>query len=181
MEIISPDVQAVRPTVDHFKKHILRIYEESPRGIVWDLFSGAGGVGLELVSAGARAAVFVEQMNKPISCLKLNLSQMQLKDPQTFSGHDIKVIQGTVELFLKNPKNFGVTEVPHFVFLDPPYGQNWMAKVIPLLLRCPVCGPQTLFVAEHVADDTLPSTLKIHKQEVYGPKIISCFRFVDQG
>jgi 16S rRNA (guanine966-N2)-methyltransferase len=177
VEVVSPDESGVRPTVDHFKKHILRFFAETSSKVVWDLFCGSGGVGLELLSNGARAAVFVDQLKKAVSCVNLNSSQCGLKDPQTFASQEVKIVTSSVENFLKAPANFGVDTRPDFIFMDPPYGQNWMNKIPNLLKVCPLVDDDTLILAEHVAEDPLPEgeTLFRVKQEIYGPKILTAF------
>jgi 16S rRNA (guanine966-N2)-methyltransferase len=180
VDLTSPDDMAVRPTVDHFKKHIIKIAEERKPKVIWDLFAGSGGVGIELLSLGAGEAVFVEQLNKALACLKLNLSQCQLKDPKIFDPLKVEVVATQVETFLKKPRQFGVNVTPDLVFVDPPYGQGLMKKVAPLLLSCELCSPETLFVAEHVVDDPVENIDgargKIVSQNIYGPKVLTCFK-----
>jgi 16S rRNA (guanine966-N2)-methyltransferase len=183
IEIATPDHEAVRPTVDHFKKHILRIAEQAKPRVVWDLFAGSGGVGIELLSLGAEHVVFVEQMKQALACLRLNLGECQIKAPRSFLAQKTQVVQSTVEAFLKDPPALGVDALPDLVFLDPPYGQGYMKKFAPLLLGNPLCGPRTLFVAEHVVDDPLPALQNLGRivfQEIYGPKVLTAFRKPDK-
>jgi 16S rRNA (guanine966-N2)-methyltransferase len=179
IELATPDHEAVRPTVDHFKKHIIRFFEETKPLVIWDLFAGSGGVGIEFLSLGARHVVFVEQLKQALACLRLNLGECQLKDPPRFSAQKAQVIQAPVERFLKEPSAFDSVPSPDLVFLDPPYGQGYIKKFTPLLLSNPLCSEKTLFMAEHVVDDPLPNLGDggaLIKQEIYGPKILSLFR-----
>lgn len=179
VEITAPETGEVRPTVDHFKKHIIRIFEDHKPKIIWDLFAGSGGVGLEFLSLGASQAVFVEQLKKATACLNLNLAECRFKNPELYSTQNIQVVLASAESFLKNPDHYQIHRTPNLVFLDPPYGQNIMHKVTPLLLSCPLIDKNTIIVAEHVQDDPLPNLKpdgELVSEEIYGPKTISIFR-----
>jgi len=140
--------------------------------VVWDLFAGSGGVGLEFLSRGSHSVIFVERLNKALSCLRLNLGECGLKDPGNLAAQKTSVIAASVEDFLDAPEKFGVTQQPDLVFLDPPYGQSWMKKTVPLLVACRLVGPKTFFLAEHVTDDPFENTAseKYRRESPQGEK-----------
>src|ERR1700683_1020685 len=162
----------VRPTVDHVKKNIFSLLDTFKPKVVWDLFAGTGGVGLEFLSRGSSAAVFVEQSRKATDCLNLNLAECRLKDADTFARQLHEVILSPVSAFLKNPKLKKVTTQPNLIFLDPPYGSAEVKKPIPLILACPLYQASCLVLIEHVLEDLqLPWTgTQTLFHEVYGPK-----------
>jgi 16S rRNA (guanine966-N2)-methyltransferase len=180
VEIAVPIDGPVRPTVDHLKKNIFTLAKKhcpSPQ-IVWDLFAGSGGVGLEFLSRGARCVVFVERLNKALSCLRLNLGECGIRNSESFASQKTSVVAAPVEDFLITPEKFGGTQQPDLVFLDPPYGQGWMKKIVPQLAACRLVGPKTFFIAEHVTDDPFENTSGaiIIQREIYGPKVLTCFQ-----
>lgn len=130
VELTAPDDGSARPTVDHLKKHIRRLTADIKKEIVWDLFAGTGGVGLEFLSGGSQEVVFVEELKRVLACLKLNIAECNLKNPSKFSQQNPVVVQSLVESFLKTPTT---TKSPNLIFLDPPYGKNWMEKITPIL------------------------------------------------
>jgi 16S rRNA (guanine966-N2)-methyltransferase len=79
---------------------------------VLDLFAGTGAVGIEALSRGADAAVFVERSPKAVAAIRDNLARTKLGDLG-------QVDRSAVEAWLAR------TPVPHqqfdLVALDPPY------------------------------------------------------------
>ena len=60
-----------RPTTDRVKETLFNILNpELPGCRFLDLFAGTGQMGLEAVSRGAKAAVFVENNKKAASCVE---------------------------------------------------------------------------------------------------------------
>ncbi|MFN7131915.1 MAG: RsmD family RNA methyltransferase [Myxococcales bacterium] len=167
-----PQDGSVRPTVDHLKKHVFGNADTQPHAVVWDLFAGSGGVGLEFLSRGAREVVFVEQQKAAIACIQLNLAECRLKDPAAFAAQSARVVKAAVEPFLREPAAFGETAAPELVFLDPPYGQGLTAKTLAQLAACALVRPGTRVVVEHVVEDPLGDTtpFTVERHETWGPK-----------
>lgn len=89
------------------------------------------------------------------------------------------VVMTSAEGFLKDPKLFSVTRTPDLIFMDPPYGEGWMAKVPDLLFKCPLVSKNTIMVAEHVVDDPLSNIAPLGTlvtQSHFGPKVLSIFK-----
>ena len=64
----------VRPTADRVKEGMFSsIQFELENSLVLDLFGGSGQLGIEALSRGARAAVFVDNSKKSIEIIKSNL------------------------------------------------------------------------------------------------------------
>lgn len=177
VELAVPEGGLVRPTVDHFKKHISRIARGKNPKIVWDLFAGSGGVGIELLSEGAVEAVFVEQLSRAMDCLKLNIAECRLKNPSTFSQQKHECILSPVEGFLQSPRLEVVKGEPDLIFLDPPYTPEALEKVLAPLLICPLVTTNALILVEHISGH-LPSysNATLEFQEIYGPKVLTGLR-----
>jgi 16S rRNA (guanine966-N2)-methyltransferase len=181
VELAVPDSVGVRPTVDHLKKHVLRLFETSRHDSIWDLFAGSGGVGLEMLSNGSRRAVFVEQLKVALGCLNLNVAECRLKNPTDFESKNIQTVCAPVETFLKTPDKFGISESPDLIFMDPPYGEGWVKKVLPLIMNCELVSKDTVLIVEHVIDDPLGpfgEKAELMAEETYGPKRLSVVRII---
>jgi 16S rRNA (guanine966-N2)-methyltransferase len=178
VELASPSDGSVRPTVDHFKKHILRIAEEHKPKVVWDLYSGTGGVGIELMSNFAVEGIFVEQLGKAMDCIKLNVAECRLKNPQNFTRQKWTFFLEPVEQFLKTATNSS-TAAPDLVFLDPPYGKDMLKKIVPLLASCALVKASTRILIEHVGDEKIifdsAHSFEI-REETYGPKTLTLLK-----
>ena len=70
-----------RPTTDRIKETLFNILQtQVPGSRFLDLFAGSGGIGIEALSRGARAAVFVEQNQKAADCIRENLRNTRLEE-----------------------------------------------------------------------------------------------------
>ena len=71
----------VRPTTDRIKETLFNILNpELPGCRFLDLFAGSGQMGLEAVSRGAEAAVFVENSRKAAACIEDNIKFTKFTD-----------------------------------------------------------------------------------------------------
>lgn len=69
----------VRPTMDRVKAAIFSMLgDRVPGAAVLDLFAGTGGLGIEALSRGAAAAVFVEQDRRAAEFIRRNLERVGL-------------------------------------------------------------------------------------------------------
>jgi len=95
----SPGV-ATRPITDRAKESLFNIL--GPRvqdANVLDLFAGAGSVGIEALSRGARAATFVELDRDALRAIRDNLTLTRLADRARVVRQDVFKFsrQGTAE------------------------------------------------------------------------------------
>ncbi len=110
----------VRPTSDKVRQALFNILThrfnaDFQGGRVLDLFAGAGGLGCEALSHGAREVVFVEADPKAARVISQNL--LTLSTRVKGSG---RVVTQRVEAFLARPP-----ESPFaLVFMDPPYADG---------------------------------------------------------
>lgn len=62
-----------RPTTDRIKETLFNIIQNDLYGCVFlDLFAGSGAIGIEALSRGAKRAVFIDNGNRQISCIRDN-------------------------------------------------------------------------------------------------------------
>lgn len=116
-----PDAEGLRPTPERVRQTVFNWLGQDLTGMnCLDLFAGTGVMGFEALSRNAKTAVMVEKtpfVYKAIldikSTLKADAAQVLNIDAMSFLE--------------KNRQLFDV------IFLDPPYSQGWLDKVLPLL------------------------------------------------
>jgi 16S rRNA (guanine966-N2)-methyltransferase len=111
-----PRGDAVRPATDGMRQALFSSLGARVVGARFlDLFAGSGGYGLEALSRGAAAGVFVEQNAKTVACLRRNIAAV-CKSLRRGPA-DLLVVQADAR---NVPLPAGPP--PDLVFIDPPYG-----------------------------------------------------------
>lgn len=118
-----------RPSEGRLREALFSIWGERVRGCRFlDLFAGSGVVGLEAVSRGARAVVFVEAEPRALRTLAVNLRRT--------SAERVAVRAGRLPGELARMVAAG-SERFDLVFADPPYRfgpyPDLLAAIVPLL------------------------------------------------
>lgn len=114
----------VRPSTDRTKSAVFSWLGETVAGArVLDLFAGSGGLGIEALSRGAQAAVFVESSPSAARCLRENLAHTGLAGG--------RVIESTAERFLARGGG-GTFDI---VLADPPWvergaDRDWVGWIL---------------------------------------------------
>jgi 16S rRNA (guanine(966)-N(2))-methyltransferase RsmD len=105
---------------------------------VLDLFAGAGTLGIEALSRGAAAAVFVEPNREASEAIRTNLHAADLTGEVMTMPADraIKRLAATGRQFDR-------------VFLDPPYGEGWIARTLVALDAANLVTDGGWVVTEH--------------------------------
>jgi 16S rRNA (guanine966-N2)-methyltransferase len=145
---LAPVKGRIRPTAAKVREAIFNILGEAViETRVLDLFAGTGALGIEALSRGAKAAVFVEDHPEALKVLRRNL-------------HDLGLTAQTMVLpmpVLTALKKLAVRgERFALAFLDPPYGGGVAAGVLDGLAAAQLMLPQTWVVAEHSRRESLP-------------------------
>mgnify|MGYP001060978400 CR=1 FL=1 len=160
-----------RPTSDKVKGSIFNIiaaviFETD----VLDLFAGTGNLGIEALSRGSRSAVFVDRSHDCFQIIKENLIHTKLFDKAEVMATD--VCSALIKLS-QNGSKFDI------IFLDPPYGKGLVEETLKCIVSVDIMKPDTLIVAEHDVNDTVPDSvgnLKNFRQQKYGDTLISFYR-----
>lgn len=127
MTLKCPPGEKTRPTTDRVRESLFGLltpYLADAR--VLDLFAGAGTLGLEALSRGARHATFVDAFQPALAALNENIERLELSD-------GARVVKGDVLKFLTRPSN----ESYDLIFADPPYGQGLGPETLHLLAQRP--------------------------------------------
>ena len=136
-----PDVHGLRPTPDRVRQTVFNWLGQDMHGRrCLDLFAGTGAMGFEALSRGASAVVLVEKA--AVAAKSLQQNQALLKASQA------RVLQQDAQQFLaQNRERFDV------IFLDPPYEQGWLPKLLPLLSGHLAEGGMLYVEAEYQLED----------------------------
>jgi 16S rRNA (guanine966-N2)-methyltransferase len=156
--------RGVRPTMDRVKAAIFSSLGDAIIGArVLDLFAGSGALGIEALSRGARAVLFVEKDRQSTEAIDKNLAKTQLE------GH---IRQQDVFDFLGTSSKVAKFQI---VFADPPYektktGERFTEKLLTNKTLPRLLDPDGLFVLEkHPAERILATELwNVVWQKTYG-------------
>ena len=116
------DAPGLRPTPDRVRETLFNWLGQNLTG--WhclDLFAGSGALGFEAASRGAASVVLVEQSSAVARGLQA--AAELLKEPA------LSVVCADALAYLKKP-----LRPLDLVFVDPPYGQGWLDRIIMPLL-----------------------------------------------
>lgn len=143
LKLKTLDGMDTRPTTDRIKETLFNMinpYIYNCRFL--DLFAGSGGIGIEALSRGAREAVFVEKNPKAMNCIKDNLRFTRLADRADTMQMDVIVALSRLE----GERQFD------YVFMDPPYGQEWEKKVLTYLRDSKLLTQESVIIVEASRD-----------------------------
>jgi 16S rRNA (guanine966-N2)-methyltransferase len=138
------DVPDIRPTPDRVRETLFNWLGSRVVGArCLDLFAGSGALGLEALSRGAAATVFVEQnatitraLSEFITTLAAENARVEREDAFRYLGRAATVFD--------------------IVFLDPPFASGQLGKAAELLERHAWLGPGALIYVESPAREPLP-------------------------
>ncbi|MDR2671676.1 MAG: 16S rRNA (guanine(966)-N(2))-methyltransferase RsmD [Oscillospiraceae bacterium] len=128
---------AVRPTSQRVKEAIFSIIQFDVEGRrVLDLFSGSGQLGIEALSRGARAAVFVDSSRASLAVTEENLRHTGLH------GGAVLVPADALGYLSTRPEPFDI------VFLDPPYHAQLLPKALDAIVLFDIVNPGGIIICE---------------------------------
>lgn len=139
-----PDLAQIRPTPDRVRETLFNWLAPQIVGAhCLDLFAGSGALGLEALSRGAAAAVFVEHHAAAAAAIRSLLGEWQLAGGEVHNVDALQFLQGA-------PRRFDV------VFLDPPFGGELLARVAAGLAARGFVGTGSTVYVEAGAEQELP-------------------------
>ena len=172
--LTTPKGRTTRPTADQVRiacLDTLMPYLEA--GPFLDLFAGAGGVGIEALSRGAPAAVFVEQDAMALRALRDNVERLGLRDRARVLRDDAA---RAVEGLGGAGRRFAV------VFIDPPYESPRAAPALAAVAEGGALLPGALVVVQlgtKAPPPDSPGVLTRWKARRFGDTTLTFFRAPD--
>ncbi|HEY6837306.1 MAG TPA: 16S rRNA (guanine(966)-N(2))-methyltransferase RsmD [Geobacteraceae bacterium] len=174
-----PRDRAIRPTADRVKEALFNILTGIVGSFdghrVLDVFAGAGSLGIEALSRGARDAVFVDNSRDAVKLITHNLAELGLSSRAT-------VVAREALTALKSSESRGDTF--SLVFLDPPYTKGLTEKVLEYLATSRLLADGAVVVAEVSSRETLPPAfgrLQVFDRRVYGDTAVLFLSFDGEG
>lgn len=150
----APKGLRTRPMLEKVRASLFSVLEGYLGGIsgrVLDLYAGSGALGIEALSRGAEWADFVEINAGACRLIRENLEHTRL-------GERAHVYQAEVRAFLHRMHEGRKYDI---IFLDPPYADPLVEKVLAELADGPLVHEGTLVAVHHAVRLALP--------ESYGP------------
>lgn len=116
-----PDAEGLRPTPDRVRQTLFNWLGQDLTGkSCLDLFAGTGALGFEALSRNAKAVTMLELAKSPYTALCQN--------QRLLDARQARIQQMDARVFLtSNQQQFDV------IFCDPPYRQDWLAQLLPML------------------------------------------------
>ena len=151
-EGLRPTPDRVRETLFNWLTHLLDGNWSTVRCL--DLFAGTGALGFEAASRGALEVTMIEH-NTP-AARQLEAAKAKLDASQ------VRILRSDAVTWLSKASVEAGTDSARFdlIFLDPPYQQGWLEKVLPLCQG--LLADQGLLYLESefaLQEDDLPSWL----------------------
>ena len=164
----TPDGQATRPTTDRVKEAMFSIIHfDLPGAKVLDLFGGTGQLGIEAISRGAEAAVFVDSTDKACALIRENLKRCKMEN-------EGKVVRADYLAYLDR-----CTESFDIILLDPPYAEVFLENAIKKISEIDILKSGGIIVAERPVGKDLPADFPgftRSKDYKYGTVLLTLYR-----
>ena len=156
-----PDAVGLRPTPERVRQTVFNWLGQDLTGLTClDLFAGTGVMGFEALSRGALAVTLIEKSLPAYKALIENRQLLKAEHAQIYNQDALKFLSQNTQKF-------------NLVFLDPPYHQQWLPKVLPLLTEH-LQSEALVYVEAEYALDT-DATLTEHWQVIKQSKAGNVF------
>ena len=169
--ISAPAGDATRPTGARVKEALFSILGDVSGARVLDLYAGSGALGIEALSRGASAAVFVEAARPALACLRENLTKLGLDSVAT-----------TLPLRVESAAGKLGRHAPfELVLCDPPWRDVRAAREqLEALANAGLFAVGARIVLEHAAIDPPPapegtSRLRVCDERRWGDTAVTLF------
>ncbi|MEO0093862.1 MAG: 16S rRNA (guanine(966)-N(2))-methyltransferase RsmD [candidate division WOR-3 bacterium] len=159
----------IRPTTELIRGAIFNIL--APKIIqarVADFFCGAGSLGIEALSRGAKLVYFFEKSKLALRYLRQNLGNL----PGAF------IVEGDGLNKIKT-----INQQFDIIIADPPYEKGLINQFIKKVVKSKILAPNGVIVLQYHKKEAiaLPEGLIIVKQKRYGDNLISIIRRQDEN
>ena len=161
-----PRTFKARPTTDFAKENIFNVlqgYIDFEDATALDRFAGTGIISLDLVSRGCKQVVSVEADRDHANFIRQCFKKLN-------EERDI-LVRGDVFRFLKS-----CHQKFDFIFADPPYALEDLAKIPDLVLNGELLNEDGIFVFEHGKNHDFSDHPRFLEHRSYGSVNFSLFR-----
>lgn len=166
------EAEFIRPTKDIVKEFIfncLANITDISACRVCDLFAGTGSLGIEALSRGAYAAVFVENDLRAIEIIRRNLKKAKFDSTDVIQTDALNFLENTTQ------KQFDL------MFADPPYPAALGNFIIDNVSANDYLAAHGILVLETSPDESFKPvnswpSLKLVKQKKWGESCVTIFQ-----
>lgn len=169
--LLAPRGSKTRPTSDYLREVLFNLLtHQIEGGSFLDLYAGTGAVGIEALSRGAAAAVFVEHSRSALAMLYRNLDMSGFRDRA-------EVVPMEVLRYLRR----AACESQQFdlIFLDPPYLHADAGTAISIIAATDLLTPTGTAILERstkVVPIRVPSGLTLVREVRHGDTALQLYR-----
>lgn len=163
----TPDGEKTRPTTERVKEAVFSIIQfEIECSRVLDLFAGTGQMGIEALSRGASAAVFVDERREACQLVQENLRRTKMTGlSQVVQSDYLSYLERCADRF-------------DLIFLDPPYAEIYLENSLKKISEIDILSDRGIIICERPAEKQLDialSGLERGKDYRYGKTWITVF------
>jgi 16S rRNA (guanine966-N2)-methyltransferase len=167
----------IRPTQDAMRETIFNIlnnYVDFENLITADVCAGAGMLGLEALSRGAKFAYFVDKSCKSIDYIGNSIKLLGIPNTD-FQMNNLDAIQFLHHIHYKQTNTNTETDKIDLLFLDPPYRTNIVNEVLGQIDEVNVMAESGIIIAETSIHSSLliSSNWEIKTERQFGAAKVS--------
>ncbi len=141
--LLAPENYDIRPTTDKVKESMFStVQQEVDGGVVLDLFSGTGALGIEALSRGAKKVYFCDCNPKSLDLLVKNLSFCDKKEYELYKGD----FTDCLRLLSSRGVRFDA------IFCDPPYASGLTVKAMERIEKGDLLKEGGVLISERLTD-----------------------------
>jgi 16S rRNA (guanine966-N2)-methyltransferase len=157
---------STRPTTDKIRQSIFNILmNDIVDTSVLDIFAGSGALGIEALSRGAGAVIFIESGHKQVEIIRGNLKMLDLK---------AEIMESDYSEVCCNLQKIG--KKFNLIFADPPYEKIKPPEVIKTILQYNLLKDDGLFIIEHKSGQIAKSDrVDLLKKRKFGQTEVSFY------
>jgi len=146
---LPPDL-SIRPTIGKLRECYFDIVQDRIDGARFlDLCAGSGSVGIEALSRGAAAVVFVELSERSLKYLRKNLARCGIE-----AG--VRVVRGDIAAQIPRLARDG--EQFDLIYFDPPYFEGLYDKALAAVAGSNLLAPRGLMAVNHFKKVNVPES-----------------------
>ncbi len=162
---------STRPTLDKVREAVFSsLGGMFDGGMMLDLYSGSGAVGLEALSRGKEHVYLCDKDRQAIAVIRQNVASLKVESRVTIMP--VPASKALNQLAEKNVQF-------DLVYLDPPYQQQQNEKMMQFMEEHHMICEKGIVVVESLKEDIFPDqimSLYKYKEAIYGITKISYYR-----
>jgi 16S rRNA (guanine966-N2)-methyltransferase len=172
--IKAPKDARTRPTLGRVREAIFSMLGEAVEDArVLDLFAGAGSLGFEALSRGARSCLFIDTDRRAVDMIRSNARQLGC-------DKSARMRRGTLPASLRSARAGDNAAGDRFdiVLIDPPYEGDLIAPVLDALAGHGWLAPGAIVAVETRQGETfeVPAGFELLRDRRYGDTQVRLFR-----